>query len=90
MSELHNLDLDGMVTNTIPVHAVGDTGFYTGQVINNPIPSISYPTKLRICGNEGKLMVEIDLNTFEHTFGPEYEPDEAARIFWDAVSGYRK
>lgn len=36
-------------------------------------------------GATGEPMVTIDLNNQTLSFGPGYEPDEAAKIFWDAV-----
>jgi hypothetical protein len=35
------------------------------------------------------LMVEINMHTGEITYGPNYNPDEAARVFWDAVGRNR-
>jgi hypothetical protein len=31
------------------------------------------------------MLVSINLDTGEHTFGENYTPDEAARVFWDTV-----
>ena len=33
----------------------------------------------------GRPLVTIDLNDGSMAFGPDYEPDEAARLFWQAV-----
>lgn len=36
----------------------------------------------------GKIatLVSIDLDTGDLTYGPDYTPDEAARIFWEALA----
>ena len=36
------------------------------------------------------MMVSIDMDTGETTFGAAYTLDEAARVFWEALGGYRK
>lgn len=37
--------------------------------------------------NKHGTLVEINLDTSEIKFGPNYTPDEAARIFWEAIGG---
>jgi hypothetical protein len=33
------------------------------------------------------MLVSINMDTGETTFGKHYTPDEAARVFWEAVAG---
>jgi hypothetical protein len=33
------------------------------------------------------MLVSINMDTGETTFGEHYTPDEAARVFWDAIAG---
>ena len=48
--------------------------------------SIAQPHTWSIGGKNG-VLVTIDLDTGETTFGEHYTPDEAARVFWDAIAG---
>jgi hypothetical protein len=36
-------------------------------------------------GGKNGTLVTVDLDTGETTFGEHYTPDEAARVFWEAV-----
>jgi hypothetical protein len=50
-----------------------------------PFPfSIAQPHTWSIGGKNG-VLVTIDLDTGETTIGEHYTPDEAARVFWEAV-----
>jgi hypothetical protein len=42
---------------------------------------------LAIYGRGGKLLVHIDLKDGEVSFGPDYNPDDAARVFWTHAIG---
>lgn len=43
------------------------------------------PTTLTINRPDGRNLVTISMETGELTLGEDYDPDEAARIFWNAV-----
>lgn len=43
------------------------------------------PWAMEIHGKDGQMMVRLDEDG-SLTFGENYEPDEAARIFWQAVT----
>ena len=38
-------------------------------------------------GGKNGMLVSINMDTGETTFGEHYTPDEAARVFWDAIAG---
>lgn len=42
--------------------------------------------QLCIGNNAGTPLVTISLDTGQITYGPDYDPDEAARLFWDAIT----
>lgn len=44
------------------------------------------PKNLVIHGSSAEALVTISLKDGSLTFGPNYAPDKAARIFWEAVS----
>jgi hypothetical protein len=50
------------------------------------------PTYFEIRGEGGRLLVKISVQDGAVTFGPDYNPDEAAKAFWSAAIGeeYRK
>jgi len=49
------------------------------------------PQRLSIFRPGGDELVAIDLRDGSMTFAQDYQPDEAARIFWNAMSSeYRK
>lgn len=45
----------------------------------------NYPLVIRAGDNDAPVLVAID-DHGEITYGEGYEPDEAARIFWEAMS----
>ena len=42
----------------------------------------------RLVGTKGTI-VSINMDTGAHEFGPDYNLDEAASVFWDAVGQFR-
>ena len=45
------------------------------------------PSMLQINGSHNEMLVAIKQDgTIE--YGPNYTPDEAARVFWEAIAGY--
>lgn len=56
----------------------------------NPNPPIyakftPSPRTIVLMDPNGNPLVTISLDDGTHTFGPNYKPDEAAKIFWEAV-----
>lgn len=45
------------------------------------------PTKLTIKGKDKGVLVEIDVATGKVEFGPNYDLDETARVFFTALGG---
>lgn len=53
-------------------------------VISEPLESMR--SKLSIYREDGAVLVVIDMNDGTMTFHEDYKPDEAAKIFWAAVT----
>ncbi len=43
-----------------------------------------------IMGDDGKQLVCIDMGTGKTTLGPEYNPDDAARVFWNCIEQFKQ
>jgi hypothetical protein len=43
-----------------------------------------------ITGDNGEELVCIDMGTGKTTIGPEYAPDEAARVFWNCIEQHKQ
>lgn len=48
----------------------------------------SFLTSFVLTGAKGKMLVNLDMATGKVTFGEDYDPAEAARIFWLFVAGH--
>jgi hypothetical protein len=59
-----------------------DASVLAGHVVAAP----PIPGSLNIRSSAGEPLVSIDLGTGQITYGPGYTPDEAARLFWDAIT----
>ena len=57
----------------------------TSSIPTTTIPAITYPKNLVITSEKLGTMVTISMEDGSITYGPNYKPDEAAKIFWDAL-----
>ena len=56
---------------------------YTGQL---SVFNSDSPGSLSIYGANQELLVSISMKDGGLTYGPHYQPDKAAQIFWQSVS----
>jgi hypothetical protein len=76
---------------SIGAAAADDPGKFTWNT-TGPVPILSInsglPRHLAIHGNGGKTIIDVNLDTGEVKH-EGYDPDEAARAFWEAVGKLR-
>ncbi len=46
------------------------------------------PSSITIYGSNDELLVDVNLVTGDITYGENYDPDEAARTFWNAIGAH--
>jgi hypothetical protein len=74
------------------VELMGEFKFTTIDNTPKEIFKITATNKFMIYGGPGpspEMLVTFNLDDGSMTFGPNYHPDEAAKIFWEAVSSWR-
>lgn len=68
-----------LAANTVKVNPPPTTG--SGVQITSPLFAHTWAL-----GGPRGMLVQINLDDGSHKFGEAYEPDEAAKVFWQAVT----
>ena len=63
---------------------------YQSGMIHHFPENIKHGARNWSLGNKDGTLVTVSLDTGKITFGEHYTPDEAARVFWEAIANMRK
>lgn len=79
-----------------------ETGLITGEglttdvslMYHNPTPSAMVQfvpnNNFEIYGEDGDMLVRIDMSSGDLEYGDNYNPNDACRVFWDCLSAFKR